>query len=141
VPAKAIYKKQKERAGMPKKNIAGGTMAQGRVTYMLELARGSSHIASTRKAETLNRAIAEVLSGFCQVHGLQALGVFRELLALDVGQRGNQDAAAAVRRFAPELTGGKKADPVWDRPGKSADPSEGKIRPGPERVARVQRSK
>jgi hypothetical protein len=141
VPAKAIYKKQKERAGMPKKNIAGGTMAQGRVTYMLELARGSSHIASTRNAETLNRVIAEVLNGFCQVHGLQALGVYRELLALDVGQRGNQDAAAAVRRFAPELTGGKKADPVWDRPGKSADPSEGKIRPGPERVARVQRSK
>ena len=126
---------------MPKKNIAGATLAQGRVTYMLELARGSSHIASTRKAETLNRAIAEVLTGFCQVHGLQALGVFRELLALDVEQRGNQHAAAAVRRFAPELTGGKKADPVWDRPGKSADPSEGKIRPGPERVARVQRSK
>ena len=126
---------------MPKKNIAGATLAQGRVTYMLELARGSSHIASTRKAETLNRAIAEVLTGFCQVHGLQALGVFRELLALDVEQRGNQHAAAAVRRFVPELTGGKKTDPVWDRPGKSPDPSEGKIRPGPERVARVRRGK
>jgi hypothetical protein len=111
VPAKAIYKKQKERAGMPKKNIAGATLAQGRVTYMLELARGSSHIASTRTPKTLNRAIAEVLTGFCQVHGLQALGVFRELLALDVEQRGNQHAAAAVRRFAPELTGGKKPVP------------------------------
>ncbi len=30
------------------------------------------------------------------VHGLQALGVFRELLALDAEQRGNQDAALTV---------------------------------------------
>ena len=83
---------------MPKKNMAGATMARGRVTYMLELARGSSHIASTRKAETLNRAIAEVLNGFCQVHGLQALGVFRELLALDVEQRGNQHGGCTPLR-------------------------------------------
>ncbi|MFL9913257.1 hypothetical protein [Paraburkholderia sp. RL17-337-BIB-A] len=105
---------------MPKKNIAGAAMAQGRVSYMLELARGSSHIVSTRTPETLSRAIAEVLNGFCQVHGLQASGVFRELLALDVEQRGNQDAALAVRSFAPELSGGKKTDPVRDRPGSAS---------------------
>jgi hypothetical protein len=94
---------------MPKKNMTDAAMAQGRLIYMLELARGSSHIASTRTPETLNRAIAEVLNGFCEVHGLQALGVFQELLALDVGQRANQDAALAVRRFAPEVRGGKKS--------------------------------
>jgi hypothetical protein len=43
------------------------------------------------------------------VHGLQALGVFRELLALDAKQRGNQDAALTVCCFASELSGGKKS--------------------------------
>ncbi|REE18355.1 hypothetical protein B0G71_1363 [Paraburkholderia sp. BL27I4N3] len=96
---------------MPRKNIIEATLTQARLTYMLELARGSSHIASTRTPETLNRAITEVVDGFCQVHGLQALGIFRELLALDVGHRGNQDAALAVRCFAPELSGRKKTGP------------------------------
>jgi hypothetical protein len=127
VPAKAIYKKTEKRgAGMPKKNMAGVTMAQGRVTYLLELARRSSHITSTRTPKTLNGAIAEVLNGFGHVHGLQALGVFRELLALDVEQRGNQDAALAVRCFAPGVDGQKEADPGRDRPGKSTGPSEGR---------------
>jgi len=61
------------------------------------------------------RAITEALNGFCQVHVLQALGVFRELLALDVGQRGNQDAALAVRRFAPELKGGARTGSAWKK--------------------------
>ncbi|MFM0041060.1 hypothetical protein PQR05_09610 [Paraburkholderia sediminicola] len=86
---------------MPKKTISGTAMAQGRVTYMLELVRGSSHIASTRKPETLNHAIAEVLEGFHQVHGMPGLGVFRELLAQDVERRGHRGAASAVRSFSP----------------------------------------
>jgi hypothetical protein len=69
---------------MPKKNIAGAAMARGRVTYMLERARGSSHIASTRKPETRDRAIAEVLAGFGEIHGLLFLDTFRELLAGDI---------------------------------------------------------
>ncbi|PCE27054.1 hypothetical protein BWP39_09705 [Paraburkholderia acidicola] len=85
---------------MPKKSISGAAMALGRMTYMLELVRGSSHIASTRKPETLNGAIAEVLEGFCQLHGVPGLGVFREILAQDVGRRGNLGAASAVRSFS-----------------------------------------
>ena len=85
---------------MPKKINSGVAMAQGRVTYMLELVRGSSHIASTRKPETLNRAIEEVLEEFRQLHGVPGLSIFQELLAHDVGKRGNQGAASAVRSFS-----------------------------------------
>lgn len=85
---------------MRKKNSADATMAQGRLIYMLELARGSSYIASTRTPQSLNRAITEVLDDFCQMHGLAARGVFQELLALEVEQRGNREAAVAVSMFA-----------------------------------------
>lgn len=88
---------------MSKKNRADAAMAQGRVIYMLELARGSSHIASTRKPETRDRAIAEVLEGFVEVHGLQRLDIFRELLAEDTDRRGHLEAAAAVRHFGRAL--------------------------------------
>ncbi|ASL42166.1 hypothetical protein bAD24_I01660 [Burkholderia sp. AD24] len=84
---------------MVKKISSGVVMAQGRVTYMLDLVRGSSHIASTLKPETLNSAIAEVLEGFRKSHGRPDLKVFRELLAQDVEKRGNQGAASAVRAF------------------------------------------
>jgi hypothetical protein len=97
---------------MPKKAISGAAMALGRVTYMLELVRGSSHIASTRKPETLNRAIAEVLEEFSQLHGVAALGVFRELLAQDVERRGNQGAASAIRSFRPESVDEDSRDSV-----------------------------
>jgi hypothetical protein len=93
---------------MPKKNNVDAAMAHGRVAYMLELARGGSHIASTRSPETLNCAVAEVLNGFSRVYGSQALGVFIELLALDVEHRGNINAALAVRRLTQELTTGEK---------------------------------
>ncbi|MFM0342457.1 hypothetical protein [Paraburkholderia fungorum] len=111
---------------MPKKNMAGATMAQGRVIYMLELARGSSHIASTRTPQTLNRAITEVLDGFCEVHGLHALNVFVELLALEVEQRGNREAALAVSSFASGVSGQKKGRSKEGPAGKSPDLSEGK---------------
>lgn len=85
---------------MRKKINSGVALVQGRVTYLLEVARGSSHIASTLKQDTLNRAIAEVFEGFRQVHGIPGLSVFRELLAEDVEKRGNQGAASAVRHFS-----------------------------------------
>ncbi|CAB3650269.1 hypothetical protein LMG24238_01102 [Paraburkholderia sediminicola] len=87
---------------MLKKTISDAAMALGRMTYMLELARGSSHIASTRKPETLTGAIAEVLEGFCKLHGVSGLCVFREVLAQDVERRGNLGAASAVRSFSQE---------------------------------------
>ncbi|MGF6726886.1 hypothetical protein P3T43_006278 [Paraburkholderia sp. GAS41] len=111
---------------MPKKNIPGATMAQARVIYMLELARGSSHIASTRTPETLKRAITEVLEGFCQAHGLHALDVFLELLAQEVGQRGHREAAVAVSAFASGVDGQKKDRSRAEPAGKSPDLSKGK---------------
>lgn len=85
---------------MPKKINSGPAMSQGRMIYMLELVRGSSHIASTCKPETLDLAIREVLEEFRQLHGLPGLRVFRELLAQDVDKRGNIAAAFAVRDFS-----------------------------------------
>jgi hypothetical protein len=85
---------------MAKKTISGAAMALGRLTYLLELAMSSSHMASTRKPETLNHAIAEVLEEYHQLHGVPGLGVFRELLAQDVERRANQDAVSAIRSYA-----------------------------------------
>jgi hypothetical protein len=100
---------------MPNKTTAGAAMAQGRVIYMLELARGSSHIASTRKPETRDRAIAEVLEGFREVYGPQRLDVFRELLAEDTERRGHPEAAAAVRKFGgASADTGKKKTPAGE---------------------------
>ena len=101
---------------MPKKSIADDAlMARGRILYMLELARGSSHISSTRSPPTLRSAIAEVLGEFCEAHGSRSLGVFIELLARDIEQRGNQGAAIAVRCFARDLVGEGKVGPSTDR--------------------------
>jgi hypothetical protein len=97
---------------MPKKNNAVVALAQGRMTYMLELARGSSHIASTRKPETRDRAIADVLEEFRKVHGAQALDVFRELLAQDTERRGHAEAGAAVRHFGVAQAGAEKKTPA-----------------------------
>jgi hypothetical protein len=79
--------------------MTGAAMAQGRVTYMLEVVRGRSHITSTRKPETLTRAISEVFERFRQFHGMSGVGLFRELLVEDIERRGNQGAATAVRDF------------------------------------------
>lgn len=111
---------------MSKKNRAGAAMARGRLIYMLELARGGSHIASTRTPQSLSRAITEVLDGFCQVHGVAARGVFQALLALEVGQRGHPEAALAVSAFVSAADGQKKAGPVRGRPEKALTISEGK---------------
>ncbi|WP_063910516.1 hypothetical protein [Paraburkholderia monticola] len=97
---------------MAKKAISGAAMALGRVTYMLEVVRGSSHIASTRKPETLQHAIVEVLEEFRQLHGVPGLGVFRELLAQDVEQRGNLGAASAIRSFRSERVDENTPDAV-----------------------------
>jgi hypothetical protein len=97
---------------MSKKNRADAAMARGRMIYMVELARGSSHIASTRKPETRDRAIAEVLEGFSKVHGLQRLDIFRELLAEDTERRGHLEAAVAVRHFGRALPDTEKRTPA-----------------------------
>ncbi|MCC8391518.1 hypothetical protein LJ656_02875 [Paraburkholderia sp. MMS20-SJTR3] len=73
---------------------------QYRSIYRLELARGSSYIASTLSPESLRSAIAEVLDEFSRQYGQDKLPVFRELLAENLEDRANGNAAHAVRNFA-----------------------------------------
>ncbi len=70
-----------------------------RVMYVVELARGGSHIASTLTEATLQTAVAEVVNEFLQQHGKERLSVFRELLADRLDERQRPEAASAVRRF------------------------------------------
>lgn len=84
---------------MSRKTVSVTEMAQGRLVYMLELARGGSHIASTRRPETLSLAITEVIGGFHLLHSHHATAIFRELLAQDLEARGYNSAASAVRDF------------------------------------------
>ncbi|WP_233830261.1 hypothetical protein [Paraburkholderia sp. ZP32-5] len=74
---------------------------QYRSIYVVELARGSSYIASTLSAESLHAAIAEVLRDFALQYGDDALPLFRELLAESLEDRGNVAAAQAVWDFEP----------------------------------------
>lgn len=76
--------------------------------YVVELARGSSHIASTLTSATLQVAVAEVMNEFVQQYGKETLSVFRELLADRLDERQSPEAASAVRRF------GRTDNPVTD---------------------------
>jgi hypothetical protein len=68
--------------------------------YSVELARGSSHIASTRSSATLNAAVDEVLRAFVTLHGAADSPIFLELLAVRLEMRGFPVAAVIVRRVA-----------------------------------------
>lgn len=70
-----------------------------RSTYMMELARGGSYIASTLTPATQQAAIVEVLNGFRAQHGPERLPIFRELLAESLTNRKDTLAAEAVLRF------------------------------------------
>jgi hypothetical protein len=74
-------------------------MANARVAYVLELARGCSYISSTLSPATRNSAIAEVLGEFRELHGEREETLFQKLLAEDLQRRGKPDAASAVLAF------------------------------------------
>lgn len=74
-------------------------MANARVAYELELARGCSYLSSTLSQDTRNRAIAEVVGEFREQHGERAVALFQKLLAEDLQSRGKPDAAATVLDF------------------------------------------
>jgi hypothetical protein len=78
---------------------SGAAMANARATYVMELARGASHINSTLTPETCKRAIAEIFAEFGELHGNRELGLFQKLLVEDLHRRGNRDAASAVADF------------------------------------------
>jgi hypothetical protein len=72
-----------------------------RSIYLMELARGSSYIASTRSPATQRAAIAEVFDEFRSLYGPDKLLIFRELLAESLHKRDCLSAAQAVLSFEP----------------------------------------
>ncbi|MFL9960873.1 hypothetical protein PQR02_07035 [Paraburkholderia sediminicola] len=85
----------RKRAEQAEKNIY-------RSVYLIELARGSSHIASTLSPQTQRIAIAEVLDEFHRQYGADKLIIFRELLAESLEKRNQPIAAQAVLNFKPD---------------------------------------
>ncbi|CAB3800909.1 hypothetical protein LMG28688_05273 [Paraburkholderia caffeinitolerans] len=78
--------------------------------WVLELARGASHIASVLSAETLDAAVHEVMQEFAAAQGSAELDAFCWLLAERLEKRGCAAGAARVRAFdasglARELVG------------------------------------
>jgi hypothetical protein len=72
-----------------------------RSIYLMELARGSSYIASMLSPATQRVAIAEVLDEFRLQYGADTLLIFRDLLAESLMKRDNRPAAQAVLSFEP----------------------------------------
>ncbi len=84
---------------MPRGQTVGAAMANARALYMLELARGRSHVSSTLSPATRNRAIEEALGEFRELYGKREETLFQKLLADDLHRRGKGDAATAVLAF------------------------------------------
>jgi hypothetical protein len=84
---------------MPSSKTGGGATAIARSSYVLELARGCSHISSALTPDTCSRAIDEVLGEFRKLYGYQELALFKKLLVEDLQRRGKWDAASAVDDF------------------------------------------
>jgi hypothetical protein len=70
--------------------------------YSIELARGSSHIASTLGLDSLRAAVAESMDDFLQRNGTDDLAIFLEVLADRLDKRHASDAASLVRQFCQE---------------------------------------
>lgn len=83
-----------------KKNRKPENLTQYDNRYEVEVARGRSHIASTRSADTRKAAIEGAWTEFVALHGPAQAPVFLELLATRLEQSKSTDAAAEVRRFA-----------------------------------------
>jgi hypothetical protein len=107
LPASRASKTAEKKTTMPtgkKRGRRRGLQAEKalyRSTYLMELARGSSHIASTLSPATQRVAIAEVFGEFRLQHGPDNVVVFRELLAESLMERNNLSAAQAVLSFEP----------------------------------------
>lgn len=68
-----------------------------RVTYMTDLARGGSHIASAISAPSQHAAIADVIMEFRERHTTGNVPIFLELLEEELLRRGALAAAALVK--------------------------------------------
>ena len=70
---------------------------QCRRRYMAELARGASHIASTRTPASERSAISDVTGEFDRRYGNDDFDIFLELLAQALDARLRPETAAVVR--------------------------------------------
>jgi len=86
---------------MGRKKPGGAAMAAGRTLYMVELARGCSHIRSALDRSTLANAIVDVLDEFVRLKGDSELSLFQQLLAEELRRRGSEDVALAVEDVKP----------------------------------------
>lgn len=84
---------------MPRSRRSGETLSSARSTYLVELARGCSHIASMLTPETEQRAIREVIEEFLKLYGQKDTALFQTLLAEELQLRKKSAAAHAVRAF------------------------------------------
>ncbi|MEX3985323.1 hypothetical protein AB4Y45_40980 [Paraburkholderia sp. EG287A] len=72
-------------------------LSRCQLLYVVELARGSSHIDSTLTVASRKAAISEILSEFEAWYGTGDIPAFVEILARRLEERANPDAASAVR--------------------------------------------
>lgn len=68
--------------------------------YEMELARATSHIASTLHEHTMLAAVAETIQDFQALHGGDDLGAFALALRARLEQRGKSAAARVLQHFA-----------------------------------------
>ena len=68
--------------------------------YEMELARATSHIASTLHEHTTLAAVAEAIQDFQALHGRDDLTEFARALRGKLEQRGRSAAARLLERFA-----------------------------------------
>lgn len=76
-------------------------MALYKILYMAQIARASSHIASTLSENSRYAAIAEAVTEFREHNPEADLSVFLELLADNIRERHGVEIAASVVRFVP----------------------------------------
>jgi hypothetical protein len=89
-----------ERMKLPKP----ADLVRFRVTYSIELARGSSIISSALKTDTRRAAIAEIADEFRAFHGSAHVLVFLDLLEEKLTARHAPEAAEAVRGYRQSLS-------------------------------------
>jgi hypothetical protein len=68
--------------------------------YEMELARATSHIASTLHEHTMLKAVAESIQDFQALHGRDDLRAFALTLRGRLEQRGKSAAARVLQHFA-----------------------------------------
>jgi hypothetical protein len=72
-------------------------LGQCELRYAVELARGSSYLASTMTYSTLEAAVTETVEAFVSTHGDEFLPEYLELMSRRLSERNKPEAASLVR--------------------------------------------